>query len=129
VARITDSRCVLAVRNLELSTRYYTDVLGFVREPVDAPGWSFLTRDAFKLMLGECPAEKPAAELGDHSYFVYLYVEGIDAFYEEVSARGAAIVSRPEDKPWGLREFALRTPDGHRLTCGEPLRSGAPASA
>lgn len=121
MARIVDSRCVLAVRDLSVSTRYYTDVLGFERDPIEAEGWSFLTRDNFKVMLGECPDEKPAADLGDHSYFVYLYVDGLDQFYEEVVSRGAEVLSKPADKPWGLREFGLRTPDGHRITCGQPI--------
>ena len=121
MGRVTDSRCVLAVRDLAVSTRYYIDVLGFRREPIDAEGWSFLTRDNFKVMLGECPDEKPASEIGNHSYVVYLYVDSLDSYYEEVTARGAAVLSVPEDKPWGLREFVLRTPDGHRMTCGEPI--------
>jgi uncharacterized glyoxalase superfamily protein PhnB len=122
MSRIIGSRCVLAVRDLAVSTKYYTDVLGFDRDLIEAEGWSFLTKDNFQVMLGECPDERPAAELGDHSYFVYLYVEGVDQFYEEVAARGAEVLSLPADKPWGLREFGLRTPDGHRLTCGEPIR-------
>jgi uncharacterized glyoxalase superfamily protein PhnB len=73
-------------------------------------------------MLGECPGERTASELGDHSYFVHLLVEGVDDYYREVTARGALVNSSPADKPWGLREFSLRTPDGHRMTCGEPLR-------
>jgi len=121
MARIVSSRCVLAVRDLEVSTRYFTDVLGFSRDPIDAAGWSFLTRDNFRVMLGECPDERPASELGDHSYFAYWNVEGVDDFYRELSARGALLISQPADKPWGLREFTLRTPDGHRLTCGEVI--------
>ncbi|MCC7177461.1 MAG: VOC family protein [Acidobacteria bacterium] len=121
MARIVSSRCVLAVRDLEVSTRYFTDVLGFSRDPIDAAGWSFLTRDNFRVMLGECPDERPASELGDHSYVAYWNVEGVDDFYRELSARGALLISQPADKPWGLREFALRTPDGHRLTCGEVM--------
>ncbi|PYR74830.1 MAG: glyoxalase, partial [Acidobacteria bacterium] len=67
--RIVDSRCVLAVRDLRASTRFYMDVLGFKRDFGDgSDGWSFLSRDAFKLMLGECPDEKPANEVGCHSY-------------------------------------------------------------
>jgi len=122
VARIVNSRCVLAVRDLTASTRYYTDVLGFTRDPIDAEGWCFLTRDSFRVMLGECPNEKPASELGDHSYFVYWNVDGVDQFYREVVARGALVTSAPADKPWGLREFGLRTPDGHRITCGELMQ-------
>jgi len=123
VARIVNSRCVLAVRDLKASTRYYTDVLGFSRDPIDAEGWSFLTRDNFRVMLGECPNERPASELGDHSYVAYWNVDGVDQFYREVAARGALVTSEPADKPWGLREFGLRTPDGHRITCGELIAS------
>lgn len=121
MARITGSRCVLAVRDLAASTNYYTDVLGFRRDPIDAPGWSFLTRDDFRVMLGECPDEKPASELGNHSYIAYLYIDGIDRYYEEIAAKGALLTSTPQDKPWGLREFGMQTPDGHRITCGEPI--------
>jgi catechol 2,3-dioxygenase-like lactoylglutathione lyase family enzyme len=121
MAKIVHSRCVLAVRDLEVSTRYYTDVLGFRKDPIDAKGWSFLTRDNFRIMLGECANERPAGELGDHSYFAYWNVEGVDELYREFVARGALVSSTPTDKPWGLREFGLRTPDGHRIVCGEEL--------
>jgi uncharacterized glyoxalase superfamily protein PhnB len=124
VSRIVHSRCVLAVRDLRVSTKYYVDVLGFSKDPIDAEGWSFLSRDKFSVMLGECKDEKPASELGDHSYFVYWNIEGIDEFYREIATRGALVTSHPTDKPWGLREFTLNTPDGHRITCGEVITSG-----
>jgi uncharacterized glyoxalase superfamily protein PhnB len=122
VAHIVNSRSVLAVRDLEVSTRYYIEVLGFRSDPIHAEGWSFLTRDSFRMMLGECRDEKPAGELGDHSYFAYWNIDHIDEFYREIVARGALVTSAPADKPWGLREFGLRTPDGHRITCGELIR-------
>ena len=89
MAQIVNSRCVLAVRDLRISTRYYVEVLGFSKDPIDAAGWSFLTRDNFRVMLGECPDEKPASELGNHSYFAYWNVDGVDEFYREIAARGA----------------------------------------
>lgn len=121
MAQIVNARCVLAVRDLEASTHYYTDVLGFQKDPVDAAGWSFLTRDTFRVMLGECVDERPASELGNHSYYAYWNVEGVDDLYREFEAKGALLTSKPTDKPWGLREFTLKTPDGHRITCGESL--------
>ena len=128
MARIVQSRSVLAVRDLEVSTRYYVEVLGFERDPIDGPGWSFLSKDAFKVMLGECPDERPAGELENHSWFAYLTVDGVDEYYQEIVARGATVSSAPSDKPWGLREFGLSTPDGHRITCGEPIQRGGPAA-
>ena len=121
---IVGVRTVLAVRNLQASTQHYVQVLGFRRDFGDgSDGWSFLSRDAFKVMLGECPDATPASELGDHSYVAYVTVDDVDQFYADVLARGALVVSAPANKPWGLREFALRTPDGHRYTFGEPLKT------
>jgi uncharacterized glyoxalase superfamily protein PhnB len=112
---------VLAVRDLEVSTGYCMDVLGFQKEPVNAAGWSFLARDSFRVMLGECVDERPAAELGNHSYFAYWNVEGVDDLYREFVAKGALVSSKPTNKPWGLREFGLSTPDGHRIVSGETI--------
>lgn len=121
MAQIVNSRSVLAVRDLAVSTRYYMDVLGFRKDPIDAPGWSFLTRDCFRVMLGECVDAQPAGELGDHSYFAYWNVVGVDELYEEFVTKGALVHAKPANKPWGLREFGLSTPDGHRITCGEEI--------
>jgi len=122
MARIVNSRCVLAVRDLEVSTRYYKDVLGFSQDPIDAEGWSFLTRDNFRVMLGECSNVRPESELGDHSYFAYWNIDDVDQFYRDVAARGALVIPEPTDKPWGLWEFSLRTPNGHRITCGQVIQ-------
>ena len=123
--RITSSRCVLAVRDLATSTRFYTDVLGFRRDFGDgSDGWSFLSRDGFRVMLGECPDAMPAGELGDHSWYVYLTVEGVDQLHDQIAGAGAEILSVPATRPWGLREFTLRTPDGHRIVFGEPTAAG-----
>jgi catechol 2,3-dioxygenase-like lactoylglutathione lyase family enzyme len=120
---IKESRTVLAVRDLRASRQFYMNVLGFRRDfGDDGGGWSFLSRDDFKVMLGECPDEAPAAEIGCHSYVAYVIVEGIDTLHQEVAARGAEVLSAPETEPWGMREFSIRTPDGHRIRFGEPVR-------
>jgi uncharacterized glyoxalase superfamily protein PhnB len=120
--RIRDVRCVLAVQNLKQSTDFWMNILGFQRDFGDgSDGWSFLSRDHFKVMLGECANEPPASALGDHSYFAYLIVDDVDALHRELVVRGAPMLSAPTDQPWGLREFGVRTPDGHRMTFGQPL--------
>jgi predicted enzyme related to lactoylglutathione lyase len=121
VSRFLGSRGVLAVRDLPVSTRFYTEVLGFQRDQVEAPGWSFVSKDAFKLMLGECADEVPATEVGNHAWFARVMVDGLDEYYKEVSSRGANVISQPADRAYGLREFVIRTPDGHRLMFAERL--------
>ncbi len=113
MAQIVNSWCVLAVRDLAVSTRYYMDILGFQKEPIQAEGWSFLTRDRFRVMLGECVDERPAGELGNHSYFAYWNVEGVDELYREFVAKGALVSSNPTNKTLGSErvrpEYTRRT--------------------
>ena len=117
---LTRIRCVLAVQDLAASVGYYTRVLGMEID-FTAPGWAFLSRGSFRLMLGECADTVPAHETSDHSYFAYVTVEGIDEFYREVVGNGATLMQTLADKPWGMREFGVRTPDGHRIMFGQEL--------
>ena len=119
--RFVRPRSVLAVRDLAASTAYYTEVLGFGEDPIEAAGWSFLTRDGIHLMLGECPDEVNAGETGNHSWFLHVMVEGIDELHRDVRGKGADIVVPLGDRSHGHREFGVRTPDGHRILFGEPI--------
>ena len=117
---IRNPRYVIAVHDLRKSARYYQEVLGFeVREIAD-PGWRFFIRDQCVIMAGECRDALSPHELGDHSYFAYLEVDDIDRFYEAVTARGATVIKKLRNEPWGMREFGLRTVDGHRIMFGCP---------
>ena len=116
--QIVRTSFVLAVPDVERSCLFWCDVLGFELQP-SPTGWRFVTRDGCRVMLGECPDAMPPAELGDHSYFGYVQMAGLDAFFAEISRKHAAILSPPADKPWGMREMAVRTSDGHRVMFAE----------
>lgn len=113
-------RSVLAVRDLQASVAFYRENLGFSTD-FEFDGWSFLSRDGVQLMLGHCPDQTPASQTGDHSYFAYIEVDDIDKLYRELLASGLASLSVPERKPWGMREFMVTTPDGHRIMFGQDL--------
>ncbi len=123
MARLEGTRLILAVRNLRTASNFYLNVLGFSRDFGDeSDGWSWLSRDDVRIGLGECTDAVPAQELGDHSYVAYINVDDIDGLYTEFASRGATLRTPPETKPWGMREFALQTPDGHRMTFGSTAR-------
>jgi uncharacterized glyoxalase superfamily protein PhnB len=119
-SKITGSRYVLAVNNLATSADFYKNKLGF-QTLWEEGGWHFLIRDDIKIMLGECPDDKPASEINSHSYFAYLEVDNIDMLYKEYQSKGVEVLSSIENKPWGQREFSIRTIDGHRITLGEKV--------
>ena len=112
---------VLAVPDLKRAVAYFEDALGFSRDWNDGDNWQALVRGGVRLMLGHCPDALPPAELGDHSYFAYIDVDDIDALHAEITARGAIVRVAPADKPWGRREMAVGTPDGHRLMFGQTI--------
>ena len=113
---------VIAVPDLRASARYYRDVLGFEVREIGDPGWRMFVLGACTVMAGECPDATPVRDLDDHSYFAYLVMDGeIDAYFERVRAAGATIRKDLRDEPWGMREFALETADGHRIMVGSEI--------
>lgn len=116
--KVIHTRHVLAVKDLAVETDYYLNKLGFERD-FTAPGWEFLSFGEFKVMLGECSDEMTAEESGNHSWYAHVLVENVDDVNEELISRGASILSPMENKPWGIREFSVVTPDGHRIGFGQ----------
>lgn len=117
---ILQNHYVLAVPDARRSAAFYVEMLGFaiVAEP---PGWVFVQKDNCMIMLGECPDDLPAGELGCHSYFAYLRVADADSYFQHLKSKGADILAEIADKPWHMREFVIRTPDGHRIMIGHSL--------
>ncbi|MBV7336054.1 VOC family protein [Chloroflexi bacterium TSY] len=121
MATISSTKYVIAVNDLMKSAEYYRDVLGFTIQEIGDDGWRFLVKDACTIMAGHCPDAIPPKELGDHSYFAYIDVDGIDEYFEQVQANGGNVLQKLADKPWGMREFAIETIDGHRIMFGCPI--------
>ena len=122
--QVVHTRHVLAVKDLQEETDYYIEKLGFDRD-FTVPGWEFLSFGDFKVMLGECSDEMTAEATGNHSWYAHALVKNVDEIYQEFIGRGAVILSSIADKPWGIREFSVKTPDGHRVVFGQLLEETA----
>jgi len=117
---VTSATFVLAVTDLEKSRAFYCDKLGFI-EDLRVEGWSFLRRGACRLRIGDCPDAKPMSECQDHSWFAYLHVIDAKELFDELKGSGVEVWHPLRDTPWKMREFAIVTPDGHRIVFGESL--------
>jgi catechol 2,3-dioxygenase-like lactoylglutathione lyase family enzyme len=117
---IFKSTFVLSVTDLNQSVAFYRDVLGFDEE-MRVAGWSFLRRGECRLRIGDCPGTAPMSAAPDHAWFAYLHVSDAAGLYAAVVGAGATVWHVIEDKPWGMREFGILTPDGHRIVFGEDL--------
>ncbi|HEX7808696.1 MAG TPA: VOC family protein [Thermoanaerobaculia bacterium] len=114
-------RYVIAVHDLLRSAAYYRDVLGFTVREIGDDGWRFFERDACFIMAGECSDAISPMDLGDHQYFAYVVVDDIDALYAEFAAKGVSFIKNVRSEWWGMREFGIRTIDGHRMMFGAPV--------
>jgi uncharacterized glyoxalase superfamily protein PhnB len=72
-------------------------------------------------MLGECADEMTAEATGNHSWFAHCLVENVDEVYQELVERGAKVLTMIGNRPWGIRDFTIVTPDGHRIMYGQEV--------
>ncbi len=112
---LTPHAYVLATHDLAAATRYFVDVLGFEKDWSDADRWQSVRRGDVRINIGACPDALPVAALGDHNYFGFFSIDDVDALHREFVERSAIIRAAPADRPWGWREMAVTTPEGHRM--------------
>jgi len=117
----------LIVRDIERSTAFYCDVLGFtVKQTVpDAAPFAFvwLERDGVPVFLNDRNAAE--ADYAGASGWpaggtatMFFIVTDVDDFYAAVASH-ARVVMQLKTQFYGLREFAVEDPDRHILTFAE----------
>ena len=111
---------VLAVPDVAATAAWWVDRMGFSLW-MEPEGWKFVRRGGCSIMLGQCPDAIHPAKLGDHQYFAYVELDDVDAYHAEITANGVDTAQAPMDKPWGMREMPVSTPDGHRIMFAHDL--------
>ncbi len=122
----------LLVADIERASRFLQQALGFKElermGPPAAPVWAMLVRDGGRLML-EAPSggdpdtrELLARTGGKIAASVHFYLQ-VDDLAVEIARLAAAHVehSPPADKPYGMREIALRDADGYSWLIGQRI--------
>src|SRR5690348_2358875 len=108
------------VKNLSKTIRFY-EALGFETRKSDAThaalysNWFWI--DFLAIARNERPDFTKGADLEKKGagVFLYLSVDDVDVFHKELIAKGVKPKTKPQDQPWGNREFLLRDPDGYNL--------------
>jgi predicted enzyme related to lactoylglutathione lyase len=110
----------LEVAELAPATQFLRDVLDFevdVHEP--DMGLVLLHRGSVALALVR--AERPGV---NETTAVYIGVSGVDELHAQCVERGVSVVVDLADHPWGLRDFVILIPGGHRIALGERVAPG-----
>jgi hypothetical protein len=59
---------------------------------------------------------------GRNPFGLYLYAENVDELAEGFAGEILGKAGMPEEKPWGMYEFAVSDPDGTLVRIGWPAR-------
>lgn len=108
---------MLQTSDMDRTIGWYVDVLGFRCVNRLGDGWCQIARDGVSLMfMRNDHLGAPHATATQ-----YIKVDDVRALWDAVKDRVTAEWG-PEDMPYGMREFAIRDPDGYLLSFGEPLQ-------
>lgn len=110
---------ILDVKSVEDSIEYYTTKLGFTKNwdwPDDSEDKTFgsVTNGEVSIFLAETPPPI-------NPVWVFYDVVSADNVYAAYLEAGVTIREKPNDKPWGSREFQAQVLDGNVLRIASPL--------
>lgn len=116
VNRFENMTPILNVKDVSASIDYYVEKLGFELrwDWGSPPGFACVGRDAIQIFLCRDAQGAPGT-------WIAIFVQDVDALYEDYKKSGAIIRQKPTNFLWGAREMNVQDLDGHRLR----LSSGA----
>ncbi len=112
----------LPSRSVETTVEFYRK-LGFDGKIWGAPyRYAILTRGTLEIHFFTHESLLPEQS----SAGCYLRVADVDGLHQafaaaQLAVKGIPRMDAPEDKPWGMREFAVVDPDGNLLRIGQRL--------
>ena len=105
---------VLASLNIQDTLQFYVDKLRF-RVVHEDPDYGIISRNHIELHFWKC--DDP---IHPKNTSCYIYVEDIDALYEEMEAEKVIHPNgKIADRPWGMREFAILDLHGNLIKFGQ----------
>jgi catechol 2,3-dioxygenase-like lactoylglutathione lyase family enzyme len=115
--RSVEAKAFVPARDFELSKRFY-EAIGFTLVWT-TPDLAYFRHGASCFLLQNFYVKEHA-----ENFKMHLWVEDVEAWWKQVSAAAAPFgisVEKPEDRPWGQRDFPLLDPSGVLWRIGQPI--------
>jgi predicted enzyme related to lactoylglutathione lyase len=118
MASVLSYRPNLEVTDVRATADFLAGLLGFEIEMITGdPPFLALVR-AGEAAIGIVLTERPGV---NSTTAGYLGVTDVDALHAECQRRGVPVTNPLTDQPWGLRDFVIEIPGGHRLALGQRI--------
>lgn len=113
---------VISTADVRSTIDWYARVLGFREHFVfgDPPVYAGIECNGVLLYVTFDPKMAAMLKASDLHPDIFLWVEGVDAAFEEHRARGAKIIETIGDRAWDARQYVIEDPNGYRLKIAEP---------
>jgi uncharacterized glyoxalase superfamily protein PhnB len=111
------SATIFHVNDVDISIEYYVNVLGFKLE--------FRYRDLAGIEHGPVtiylsgPKQDQKKKTGEGS--IYIFCDEVDEYYKDILRKGAVLDVPIEDRPYNMRDFAIKDLDGNAITFGKSV--------
>jgi catechol 2,3-dioxygenase-like lactoylglutathione lyase family enzyme len=124
---ITSSTAIFACADVRQTVDFYCNMLGFKQHWLwgDPPTFAAVGLGKIEIFVQLEP--ELASRVEGHGH--YFHVDDVDALHARHVAAGAQIVAPLANKPWGVREYTVRDPNGYHLRFGGPPQYERPPTA
>lgn len=124
----TNLGCSLTCKDLDAAIRFYRDAIGFaVVHTYEHDGKvvaAVVSAGDCQIVLNQDDGKLGWDRVKGQGFYLQVNVTGladVDAAAARITAAGGTLLSEPADRPWGVRMFQFRDPDGFKLGVSTPL--------
>jgi catechol 2,3-dioxygenase-like lactoylglutathione lyase family enzyme len=109
---------ILPARDVRESQEWYRDTLGLGINWIWEDNFGSVGMDNVELFLAQTDDPQPGR--------ASIFVDDVDAMYASCREHEADICEAIENKPWNVREFSVRDPDGNVFRIGTAVENPTP---
>lgn len=120
--------CSLTCKDLDATIRFYRDAIGFgVAQTFEREGKvvaAVVAAGDCRLVLNQDDGQLGWTRIKGQGFYLQINVPttaDVDAAAARIKSTGAALLSEPADRAWGVRMFQFLDPDGFKLGVSTPL--------
>lgn len=114
-AQFVQGAPVLHVLDVKGTASFYRDMLGFT--------WDFGDETYAVVWRDNSAIHFVRDDRNASGVHLFQWIKDVDAYHQELVARGADIASGPADKPYGIREFAVSDVNGIGIVFGQDIEA------
>ena len=113
---------VIATADVPATIRYFEQTLGFKQQWIwgDPPVYAGVRAGGAMLYVTHDPELASTIKERRLSPDIFLWVSDIDSVYAQHCAANAEIQEELTGRPWGVRQYVVREPNGYLLKVAEP---------